>query len=195
MIELRYGNTNTLFVPGNSGGLLVDTDYAGTLSAFYRTLKQNGLGVKDIRYVLATHYHPDHMGLIGNLMEQGTRLLLVDVQTTSVHFSDGIFGKDRLPFVPIDEKKATVISCRESRAFLGSLGIAGEVIHTPSHSFDSISLVMDSGDVFVGDLEPYEHLVGYDNNPMLRNDWDLVLSYNPRRILYSHYPESAIILK
>ena len=68
------------FIQGSNGGLLFDTDYAGTLPAFYRTIKQNGITVKDIEYVLASHYHPDHIGLISELMKQGVKLLLVDVQ-------------------------------------------------------------------------------------------------------------------
>ena len=43
MIRLKYGNTNTFYVPGKSGGLLIDTDYAGTLQAFFRALKTNHL--------------------------------------------------------------------------------------------------------------------------------------------------------
>lgn len=54
MTILRYGNTNTFFIEGNDGGLLVDTDYAGTLPAFYKALKQNGIKVNNIKYVLAT---------------------------------------------------------------------------------------------------------------------------------------------
>ena len=38
-VKLKYGNTNTYYIPGRGGGLLVDTDYAGTLGAFYRALK------------------------------------------------------------------------------------------------------------------------------------------------------------
>ena len=34
MFELNYGNTNTYFIQGEKSGLLVDTDYAGTMSAF-----------------------------------------------------------------------------------------------------------------------------------------------------------------
>ena len=52
MIRLKYGNTNTFFIWGNNGGLFVDTDYAGTLNAFYETLKQNGIKVKDRRGIL-----------------------------------------------------------------------------------------------------------------------------------------------
>ena len=43
MIKLQYGNTNTFFIDG----LLVDTDYAGTLPAFYREIKRNRIRIKD----------------------------------------------------------------------------------------------------------------------------------------------------
>ena len=69
MKKLRYGNTNTFFLEGSNGGLLIDTDYAGTLSAFFRAIKAAGITVREISYVMATHYHPDHMGLISELME------------------------------------------------------------------------------------------------------------------------------
>ncbi|MCR5006659.1 MAG: MBL fold metallo-hydrolase, partial [Clostridiales bacterium] len=64
MIRLKYGNTNTFYIRGSQKSLLVDTDYAGTLPAFYKALKAHELQVTDIDYVIATHYHPDHMGLI-----------------------------------------------------------------------------------------------------------------------------------
>ncbi len=193
-IKLRYGNTNTFLVPCNSGYLLVDTDYAGSLPFFYKALKTAGVQVKDITYVLATHYHPDHMGLIPELMKQGIKLLLIDTQINDVHDSDSIFAREKtLRFDPIEESKAEVISCRESRAFLASIGIAGEIISTPSHSRDSVSLVLDDGDCLVGDLEPMEYLSAYGDNPALKADWDAILSFCPKRILYSHANEKALI--
>ena len=192
MIKLRYGKTNTFYIKAEKGGLLVDTGYAGTLHAFYKALKENGLRVSDITYVLATHYHPDHMGIIGDLMAQGVRLLLVDVQKDYVHFSDGIFARDRLPFTVIDEEKAAVISCKESRAFLKSLGISGEIIHTPSHSADCICLILDDGDCIAGDLEPYEYIEAYGENETLRKDWEHVLSLSPKRVFFAHAPEREI---
>ena len=98
MIRLRYGNTNTFLIPATRSYLLLDTDYAGTLPAFYRAIKTNAVQVKEIGWVLATHYHPDHMGLIPDLMKQGVKLLLIDTQKEFVHFSDYIFSRDRLPF-------------------------------------------------------------------------------------------------
>ena len=191
-IKLRYGNTNTFLVPGNNGYLLVDTDYAGTLPAFYKALKAVRVQVKDIAFVLATHYHPDHMGLIPDLMKQGVRLLLMDTQTKDVHDSDQIFAREKsLHFIPIDESKAQIVRCHESREYLARFGTAGAIISTPSHSRDSVSLVLDDGDCMVGDLEPMEYLSAYDNSPALKKDWDAILSFCPKRILYSHANEKS----
>ncbi len=188
MPKLTYGNTNTFFV----GGLLIDTGYAGTLRGFFGELKRNGLRTEDIRYVLATHYHPDHMGLIGDLVRQGVGHLLIDVQRDSIHSSDRIFERDRIPFVPLSEAQATVISCAESREFLARLGISGEIIHTPSHSRDSVSLVLDDGRCFVGDLEPFEYLDAYDSNEPLKKDWEKLISFSPRRIFFAHRPDLEV---
>ena len=192
MIKLKYGNTNTFYISGNNCGLLLDTDYAGTLHAFYKTLKKNGIDTKAVSCVLATHYHPDHMGLISDLMNQGVKLLLVDVQKPYVHFSDAIFEKEKLPYLPIDAASAIVITCEESRSFLGKMGISGGIIHTPSHSEDSISLILDDGDCFVGDLEPFEYLEAYEDNEPLKRDWDHILSFQPKRIFYAHIPEKCL---
>ena len=192
MIKLKYGNTNTFYITGHNCGLLLDTDYAGTLHAFYKALKKNGIEAKAISHVLATHYHPDHMGLISELMNQGVKLLLVDVQKDSVHYSDSIFKKDKLPYTPVDEAFATVITCEESRDFLYKMGISGEIIHTPSHSEDSISLILDNGNCFVGDLEPFEYLEAYEENAPLKSDWEHILSYYPKRVFFAHMPEKNL---
>ena len=192
MIKLKYGNTNTYFIQGKHSGLLVDTDYAGTMSAFYQALKHTGIQVKDIGYVLATHYHPDHIGLISELMKQGTKLLLIDVQKDFVHDSDRIFTRDKIPYTPIDETLAAIISCEASRNFLMQMGISGEIISTSSHSEDSISLLLDEGDCLIGDLEPYEYIEAYGENLKLKKDWERILSFHPKRILSAHRPERIV---
>ncbi len=189
MIIIKYGNTNTFFIQGDHSGLLVDTDYAGTISAFYKTLKNSGIILKDVEYVMATHYHPDHMGLISELMKQGVKLLLIDTQKDYINYSDKIFARDKIPYVPIDKTLATVISCEESRDFLKQIGISGEIITTTSHSEDSVSLILDNGDCFVGDLEPFEYIAVYEDNIKLKKDWEVILSFQPERIYYSHRPE------
>jgi glyoxylase-like metal-dependent hydrolase (beta-lactamase superfamily II) len=193
VIPLRYGNTNTFLIKGGKGSVLVDTDYAGTMPAFYKTIKAKGVKVSDITYVLATHYHPDHIGLVSELMDQGIKLMLMESQTGSVHFSDGIFeNESRIDYKPIDEKVALILRFEESRSFFEGLGIEGEIIATPSHSEDSISVILDNGDCFVGDLEPVEYLSAYDNNTALEQDWHSIMSRQPRRIFYAHANEKIL---
>ena len=192
MKRLRYGNTNTFYIPGDPGGLLVDTDYAGSLQQFFRAIKAAGISTRDISHLLITHYHPDHCGLAGDLQELGVKLVIVDHQLDWVHYSDGIFRRDGLPFKPVDVDCAQVITCEESRAFLASMGLSGELIHTPSHSADSISLILDDGDCIVGDLEPMEYLAAYEQNPALERDWEQILRHQPRRIRYAHANEKMI---
>ena len=189
MIRLRYGNTNTYFV----NGLLIDTDMPGTLPAFYRELKQKGLSIRDVSYVIATHYHPDHIGLISELMKLGIRLILVDLQQDQVHFSDPIFKKDlRLKYQPIREADAIVISCDESRAFLQNIGISGEIIPTESHSPDGIALITDDGFCFAGDLEPMQYIEAYGGDSLLKKDWDRILACHPETACFGHINDQRI---
>ena len=192
--KLKYGNTNTYFIRGTKGSILLDTDYAGTLQMFYKEIKRNGISLKDIAYILATHYHPDHMGLVGELVSMGVNFLVMDTQVPNLHFSDDIFRRDQtLRFLPsVPEDKAEVIACKDSRAFLAALGIDGEIVSTPSHSEDSITLALDSGDCFVGDLEPMEYMDGYEENKALQSDWEKVMSFSPRVIHYGHAPKKVL---
>ena len=54
-------------------------------------------------------------------------------------------------YVDIDLTRCTTLKLAESRAFLARIGIEGEIVHTPGHSDDSVSLVMGSS-AFTGDL-------------------------------------------
>ncbi len=191
--KLKYGNTNTFFIRGTAGNLLVDTDYAGTMTAFYGEMKKHNIKISDISYVLATHYHPDHIGLVSELMKQGVKLLLVDTQCPYVHFADEIFSRDkRLDYEPINAEDAIILSIEDSKNFLKNIGIEGEIISTASHSKDSISLILDNGVCMVGDLEPMEYLGAYDENINLKEDWEHIMNYNPKIIYYAHANEKVL---
>jgi len=190
--KIRYGNTNTILLRGDRGSILIDTDYAGTMPAFYKAIKGLGIKVSDITYVLATHYHPDHIGLVSELMSQGVRLIIMESQTDLVHYSDGIFEKEPyLGYKTIDESRAQVLLFEDSRKFLKELGIEGKIISTPSHSEDSISVLLDDGTFIVGDLEPLEYLEAYEDNNKLKTDWDTLLRESPKRIIYAHANEKS----
>ncbi|MBO4681540.1 MAG: MBL fold metallo-hydrolase [Clostridiales bacterium] len=191
--KIRYGNTNTFLIRGSKGSILIDTDYAGTLPAFYKAIKELGIKVSDVNYVLATHYHPDHIGLVSELMDRGVKLLLMESQVNSVHYSDPIFAKEPLlNYKPIDEGKATILRFEDAHSFLESLGIIGNIGRTRSHSEDGIYVSLNDGTFILGDLEPREYLDAYQDNPMLKDDWNEILSQKPSRLLYAHANERFI---
>ena len=191
--KIRYGNTNTFLIKGTKGSILIDTDYAGTLPQFYKAIKELGIKVSDIDYVLATHYHPDHIGLISELMEQGVKLIIMESQVKHVHYSDSIFAREpHLNFKPIDESKAMILCFDDARSFLASLGIDGNIGSTSSHSEDSIYVALSNGTFILGDLEPLEYLDAYKDNKALRNDWNEILNKKPKLLLYAHANEKRI---
>ena len=188
IITLRYGNTNTFLIRGQQGGLLIDTDYAGTMPALYKALKANGVQLKDIRYVLATHYHPDHCGLIGELQRQGVTLIAARSQLGAFHDADRIFRRDGLDYTPVDDSRARIFAPEEGRGILKELGIDGTIVLTSSHSPDGLAVILDDGSCFIGDLEPAEFIPLYGEDSPLNADWAVIMRHRPGKIYYAHAP-------
>ena len=191
--RIKHGNTNTFLIKGTKASILVDTDYAGTLPAFYKAIKDLDIRLTDISYILATHYHPDHVGIVSELTDNGIKLLIMESQLPFIHYPDQIFAKEpHLGYKPVDDSKALVLKFDMAHSFLAGIGIEGDIISTPSHSEDSISVILYDGTVIAGDLEPYEYLDAYEDNKALRKDWERIMSSSPKRICYSHANEKRI---
>ena len=61
-------------------------------------------------------------------------------------------------FTPITTVDDLVVTTENSPRLLATLGILGEIEHTSEHSADSVSLVLNSGIAFTGDLPPMSTL-------------------------------------
>ena len=110
----------------------------------------------------------------------------MDVQKDYIHSSDAIFEKEkRNRFFPVNESKVRFVNCKDSRDFLKEIGIDGEIIHTPGHSDDSVSLMLDSGELFVGDLNPLYEL-DLHKGTQIGESWDKLLALKPKKIYYGH---------
>jgi glyoxylase-like metal-dependent hydrolase (beta-lactamase superfamily II) len=69
---------------------------------------------------------------------------------------------------------------------LKDLGIDGEIIYTPGHSEDSISLVLDQGFAIVGDLYDLNSAALF-NDKKINDSWKKILSHNIKKICYGHH--------
>lgn len=182
--------------PGANKSLLFDTGLAGSLGELGRQLKLVGGSLADIGCLLVSHYHPDHMGIARDLMDLGVTLLLPTVQLDFVHKPDKVYAKNHDgSFKPIDESMALTFSMDDSREILGRWGIRGQIVWTPGHSDDSISLLLDGteigGEVLVGDLCPLEQVELY-NDPVLEQSWEKLIALGARRARFAHWPDEVL---
>jgi glyoxylase-like metal-dependent hydrolase (beta-lactamase superfamily II) len=70
-LQLDQLAVNAYLIQGDKGWLLVDTGWNTNqaFSAMERQLREIGLGFEDIALILITHFHPDHYGLAGRLVQ------------------------------------------------------------------------------------------------------------------------------
>ncbi len=192
---LKYSNTNTYLIEGERGTILFDTGWAGTFPMFCAELGRQGKKLNDIDYLLISHFHPDHYGIAQEIADKGPVFLVCDVQKEYVHSSEAFFEKDkRMSFFPIRDDKVKFISVSESRGVLAGLGIEGELIHTPGHSDDSISLWLDKGDLFVGDLNPLYELELHKGTEIGKS-WEKLLALDPKTVYYGHAKTAVLDTK
>lgn len=88
-----------------------------------------------------------------------------------------------------------IVSGVDSR-LLGSLGIDGQILHTPGHTHDSMSIVLADGRAFVGDLAmTLLSFCGCRSRPIYVTDldqvyrsWQKLLDHGARLIYSSPAP-------
>ena len=183
--ELKYSNTNTYIIEGKSGNILFDTGWAGTFPAFCKALGEVHISLQKIDYILISHFHPDHMGIAQEIASLGPTIVVADIQQPFIHSADCIFEKEKTNFLPINEENVKIISAKKSRSFFEEIGIHGEIIYTPGHSDDSISLWLDEGILFVGDLNPLYELEMHKGT-QIEDSWKKLLALKPVKIYYGH---------
>jgi endoribonuclease LACTB2 len=186
IVNVGYRSTNYWVISAGNSRLLVDLGWPGTMGTMRANLERMGLPLQEIRYGLATHYHIDHAGLAQELKQAGVPLLVLENQIGAIPLMKS-WTKPRDHYVDISLNDNVVISFAESRAALHRIGIAGEILHTPGHSDDSVSLLLDDGSVFTGDLT-HPALVGEDNAGVVAASWRLLWERGASRVHPGHGP-------
>ncbi len=74
--QVRYKNTNCYFVSARGGLLAFDAGWPGTYRAYKDGLREQGWSVKDVRWLLVSHFHLDHAGLAGISVENGVEFVV-----------------------------------------------------------------------------------------------------------------------
>jgi ribonuclease/clavin/mitogillin len=186
IVNVGYDSTNYYVLGASANRLLVDVGWPGTLPRLLAMLKRKDISLQDIGYLLITHYHPDHAGLAQEVKAKGVRLIVLEQQLPAIPILKS-YMKPVNPYVNITLHDNLQLTAGESRAFLTNLGIVGEIIWTPGHSGDSVSLVLDEGVAFTGDLPPPGSVDEQARNTV-RQSWDALKALGVRMIYPGHGP-------
>jgi endoribonuclease LACTB2 len=151
ILNVGYDSTNYYLLGGQAARLLIDVGWPGTLPKLLGTLRRKGVALEEVAALLVTHYHPDHAGLAQELKDLGVQLLVLETQLAAIpelrrHI------KPSYPYKEISLNGNLDLSLAQSRNQLRRLRIGGEIISTPGHSADSVTLILDEGAAFTGDL-------------------------------------------
>lgn len=170
--------------------MLVDLGWPGRFGTLRANLERTGVPLAEIKYGLATHYHLDHAGAAQDLKLAGVPLLVLENQVDAIPLMKR-WAKPPDHYTEIKTHDNVVISFGESRALLERIGIAGEILPTPGHSDDSVSLLLDDGSVFTGDLT-HPSLVGEEDAEIIGASWRLLRDNGAKTVYAGHGPPRAL---
>lgn len=145
--------------------ILIDGGSEGNVKAFLKGMNQLGVDPKEIALILLTHGHWDHIGSLHPIQQlTGAKVAIHHrdqawVESGKPEFPRGVtrYGKgmiwlsERLIHPHLQPVKVDAV-LDDNGLSLTEYGIPGQVIYTPGHSPGHVSVVLESGEAFVGDM-------------------------------------------
>ena len=183
ILTLTYHSTNYYAIEIKTGFLLVDCGWPGSMQEFTVVAKRKGLDLRQIKSILVTHFHMDHAGLAQDLKNLGAKLIVMEGQENFIAPMAAQIKTD-VPYISIRLDDNLPLKFSESRVFLANLGLDGEIIPTPGHSPDHVTLILDDGSAFTGDLTP--RFMVTEEQLELKASWDKIYQHKITRLYPAH---------
>ena len=200
---------NTCYIVKDKGTILVDGGWPGSAKPFSKLLAKHNIRPQEIRLIIPTHGDFDHAGGAKELKElTGAKIAMHEkdkdnLEQSIFHWPEGVstWGKlSRAMMMPFVKKigsfqgtEVDVILDDEGMS-LKEYGIDGEIVYTPGHTYGSISVILESGDAFVGCLAhnrfPFVFRPGLPiyakDIEMLKESWVKVINKGAQTIWPGH---------
>ncbi len=213
---IRLGVTQCALIRGE-GAVLVDAGVPRKARAFARALARLGVVPAEVRLMVMTHGHFDHVGSAAAIAAMtGAPVAMREpdrgwLERGEVALPPGATRWGRTlrlalrPFEPLAriEPAAVEIAIGDEGLDLAAFGVAGRVIPTPGHTAGSVSVLLPGGEAFVGDLAmnglPMRRGPGLpvfaDDLELVRAGWRTLLDAGARTIFPAHgtpFPAEAL---
>jgi glyoxylase-like metal-dependent hydrolase (beta-lactamase superfamily II) len=214
IIPIRLKFTRCYLIQGSVNGqtayVMVDAGPPKCDRIFKKEMDKLSLDPSRIKLVFITHGHWDHWGSLHQIVEMTGAECAINyreapwMEDNRVRVPPGVGAWGKFTYVLLALMKPGIRrglakitadhSLPDEGLSLEPYGIKGRILHTPGHTEGSMSLLLDSGEAFVGDLamsgfprigEPGPFVLGEDINTMKRS-WQILLDAGAVKIFPSH---------
>ena len=207
-IQIIKVGIDNCYIIKHESTILVDGGMPGEFNKFSKGLKELGLNPKEIKAIIITHCHGDHIGCTKKIKDiTGAKVVVQKYEKNILLKGEPVmppgvtrWGKILGFFINKLSSKFSIepsevdIVIEEVDYSLEEFGIKGKIVFTPGHSPGSISVVLDSGDAFVGDMAmnglpltigPNLPIFAEDM-PALKNSWRKLFDIGVKKIYPAH---------
>lgn len=209
---LGMGNANAWLMEGDDGFILIDAGVPGKEGIFFSRLREEGIDPGQVRLIVITHVHYDHVGSLAPIREacrcpvavHETEARLLRQGTVVIPPGTRWFSKPGLGIARRAPLLKRLLQFRAVEADilvgdempLAEFGFPGRILHTPGHTFGSVSILRETGEAVVGDLAsndwpfglgPIFNPFGVDGAMMLES-WERLIDAGASTILPAHGP-------
>ena len=154
------------YVVRAEGTILIDGGAPKKARDFIKGIETLFIKPQDIQLIVITHGHWDHIGSAKEIKEiTGAKIALHRNEKDWLEKSlkrlppavtpwGSVFAKIMAMFLPLVQVPAANVDVvlGDEELSLADYGIPGTIIPTPGHSMGSVSVLLETGDAFVGDL-------------------------------------------
>jgi glyoxylase-like metal-dependent hydrolase (beta-lactamase superfamily II) len=199
---------DTCYVLRADGVVVVDAGAPNKVEKFLSGLKRASIEPKDVQLIVITHGHWDHIGSARDLKSAtGAKIAMHErevawlEQSLTPHLPGvtlwgrilSIIARIFVPFVKVAQTTVDVPLGDEGLS-LSDFGVPGRVLYTPGHSSGSVSVLLESGEAFVGDIAmntlPLRLSPGLpifaENPSAVITSWELLLEEGARVVYPAH---------
>ncbi len=206
------------YIIQDRGTIMIDGGAPKQAKEFTKAMEKISIKPQDIQLMIMTHGHWDHIASAREIKEiTGAKIAMHQREkdwlenslkpmppgvTTWGHVFRGIMVMF-VPLVRIPATKVDIVLADEEFS-LEEYGIPGRVIYTPGHSSGSVSVLLETGDAFVGDLAMNKFPlclspglpIFAEDSQKVKESWKLLLDQGAKTIYPAHgEPFSADIIR
>jgi hydroxyacylglutathione hydrolase len=200
VLPVNMGHVKIYFVQTDDGYILVDTGMPDEDGKLDEAFKVADISPQEVQLIIITHAHPDHSGTVAYAKEiTGAKILChesaasyIRVGRCSPIIAQNFKGKFMNAVSPEWKYQGVEPDILINKEFgLGEYGINGKVVHTPGHTEDSVTIVLENGEMLIGDLvrgkEPNIHLGQfYEDEAVLLQSLEMIAGFDAEKIYMSH---------